>query len=194
MKKTILLQLAAVLLLLSACSTPKTNKPTLNDYKMGEKWVWHWQRTVEGKVRAEGKDIQEVVDDHGVKGFWNGVDTVKISTVLNQKQDSTPFRSWPLYVGKKWKYVSEWKNNEGTTGKTSQDAKVISYEECHVPAGKFMAYKIEYKGIVTNSRGFKGKMTDTWWYAPKLKTYIKHVNKDGYGIYTNELISYSKAR
>lgn len=186
--------LLTAILILSGCTTTTTNKPTLKDYKIGEKWVWKWSRSVDGEVRAQGKDIQEVVDYHGKSGFWNGVDTVLISKVLNKKQSSTPFRDWPLTVGKKWKYESEWENNEGTKGKTSQDAEVVSFEDVTVPAGKFMAYKIEYKGMVTNSRGFKGEMSDTWWYAPALKTYIKHVNKDGYGVYTNELTSYSKAR
>lgn len=194
MTKRIIFQLTAMLLLLSNCSTLTTDKPTLNDYKIGEKWVWKWSRSVDGEVRAEGEDIQEVVDYDGELGFWNGVDTVQISTNLDQKQSSKPFRDWPIYVGKKWKYESEWENNEGTKGKTSQDVEVVVFEELTVVAGKFMAYKIEYKGIVTNSRGFKGEMSDTWWYSPDLKTYIKHVNNDGYGVYTNELISYSKAR
>ena len=193
MTNKVILQLTALVLLLSGCSSSTTNKPSLNDYQIGEKWVWNWKRTVEGEVRAEGKDIQEVVGYHGESGFWNGTDTVRISTTLDKKQSSTPFRSWPLYVGKKWKYESEWENNEGTKGKTSQDAEVVSFEEVNIPAGKFMAYKIEYKGMVTNSRGFKGKMSDTWWYCPELKTYIRHVNKDGYGVYTNELTSYIKS-
>ena len=193
MMRKVLFLLTAILIF-TGCTNSTTNKPTLKDYKVGEKWVWNWKRTVEGEVRAQGKDIQEVVDYHGELGFWNGADTVRISTILDQKQSSTPFRDWPLYVGKKWKYESEWENNEGTKGKTSQDAEVVSFEELHVAAGKFMAYKIEYKGMVTNSRGYKGKMSDTWWYAPELKTYIKHVNNDGYGVYTNELTSYSKAR
>ncbi len=187
--------LFTAILIFNSCSTSSTtNKPTLNDYKIGEKWVWNWKRTVDGEVRAEGEDIQEVVDYNGVLGLWNGVDTVQISTILDQKQTSTPFRDWPLYVGKKWKYESEWENNEGTKGKTSQDVEIVSFEELNVVAGKFLAYKIEYKGIVTNSRGYKGEMSDTWWYSPELKTYIKHVNNDGYGLYTNELTHYSKAR
>lgn len=189
--KKILFLLTAILIF-TGCTTSRTNKPTLKDYKIGEKWGWKWSRSVDGEIRAQGKDFKEVVDYHGELGFWNGADTVLISTILDQKQSSTPFRDWPLYVGKKWKYESEWENNEGTKGKTSQDAEVVSFEEITVPAGKFMVYKIEYKGMVTNSRGYKGKMSDTWYYAPELKTYIKHVNNDGYGIYTNELISYSK--
>lgn len=182
------------LLIFTGCMSSQTAEPTLEDYEIGEKWVWEWKRTVEGEVRAQGEDIQEVVHYNGTLGLWNGMDTVQIPATVDQRQSKTPFRNWPLKVGKKWKYESEWENNEGTTGKTSQDVEVVSFKELSVMAGTFKAYKIEYKGIVTNSRGFKGEMTDIWWYAPELKTYIKHVNKDGYGLYTNELTSYSNGK
>jgi hypothetical protein len=192
MRKGVIAKLVLVLIFTS-CASKKTNEPIVKDYQMGEKWTWKWERKVDGEVRAEGEDVQEVVKYKSTLGLWNGADTLQIPTEINKNQSSTPFRSWPLQVGKKWKYVSEWANNEGTTGKTSQDVEVVSFEELNVEAGKFEAYKIEYKGIVTNSRGFKGEMTDIWWYAPALKTYIKHINDDGYGLYTNELTSYSKA-
>lgn len=182
-----------LILIFTSCASTKTSEPIVKDYQIGEKWTWKWERKVKGEVRAEGEDLQEVVKYNGTLGLWNGVDTIQIPIEANKNQGSAPFRNWPLEVGKKWKYVSEWENNEGTTGKTSQDVEIVSFEELNVEAGKFMAYKIEYKGIVTNSRGFKGEMTDIWWYSPKLKTYIKHINDDGYGLYTNELISYSKA-
>ena len=191
--KTKVLFHMALLLIFGNCATTKTHPPILKDYTLGEKWIWKWERVVEGEVRAQGEDMQEVVNYRGTLGLWNGVDTVQISNTLHQEQGSTPFRNWPLQVGKKWKYESEWENNEGTTGKTSQDVEITAFEELHVVAGTFKAYQIEYKGIVTNSRGFKGEMTDIWWYSPELKTYIKHVNDDGYGLYTNELTSYSKA-
>lgn len=157
--------LLTAILIFTGCTSSLTNKPKLNDYKIGEKWIWKWSRSVDEEVRAEGEDMQEVVEYNGTLGFWNGVDTVSISSTLEQNQSSTPFRDWPIYVGKKWKYESKWENNEGTKGKTSQDVEVVSWEDVIVKAGKFMAYKIEYSGLVTNSRGFKGEMSDTWWYS-----------------------------
>lgn len=192
MRKKILINLALGLIF-TGCISTKTREPIVTDYKMGEKWIWKWERKIDGEVKAEGEDIQEVVEYNGNLGLWNGMDTLQIPTVANKNQGTTPFRNWPLRVGKKWMYESQWENNEGTKGKTSQDVEVVSFEELSVEAGKFMAYKIEYKGIVTNSRGFKGEMTDIWWYSPELKTYIMHINDDGYGLYTNELTSYSKA-
>lgn len=194
MTKKVMLQFVAVLLLCYSCSNEATEHPEKEDYKLGEKWVWKWSRAVDGEVRASGQDIQEVVQYKGDLGIWNGMDTIPIATFLDVKPGETPFRDWPLFVGKKWKYESEWENNEGTKGKTSQNVEVVAFEEVQVDAGSFMAYKIAYSGLVTNSRGFKGEMIDTWYYAPELKTYVKHINKDGYGIYTNELISYKKGQ
>ena len=186
------------MLSLGACTNTSkpsaSEEPSINDFKIGEKWTWKWQRSVEGAIRAEGKDFQEVVDFNGVLGFYNGNDTLKIASTLGQKPSDTPFLDWPLKVGKKWKFEQEWENNEGTKGKTSQDAEVISFSNVTVAAGKFMAYKIVYTGRITNSRGYNAKVEDVWWYAPAIKKYIKHTQNDGAGLYINELINYSSGQ
>lgn len=53
-----------------------------------------------------------------------------------------------------------------------------------------MAYQIVFKGRITNSRGFDGQLVDIWWYAPAVKKYIRHIQNDGEGLYTNELMKY----
>ncbi len=141
----------------TTASDTATEEPTITDFKIGEKWTWKWKRSVDGKIRAEGEDFQEVVDFNGDLGFNNGNDTLKIATTLGQKPSDTPFYDWPLKVGKKWKFEVEWENNEGTKGKTSQDVAVVSFNEVSVAAGKFMAYKIVYTGRITNSRGYNGR-------------------------------------
>lgn len=183
-----------VIIVLFSCANETatiTKQPTLSDYTVGEQWTWDWRRSVNGEVRAQGEDFQEVVAFKNTLGFNYGKDTVKIAEILNTEPSKKPRYDWPLKVGKKWKYEVSWSNNEGTTGKTSQDAQIVSYDEVTVAAGKFMAYKIEYKGRISNSRGFDGKLVDIWWYAPAIKTYIKHTQDDGEGIYVNELIEYS---
>jgi hypothetical protein len=201
MKKHALLLLVAIGLL-NACNTAPTTKTeatltersSLNEYKIGEKWTWLEKSVAGEKIRWEGEERLEVVDFNGSLGFWNGIDTILVASTLTQEHSSTPFRDWPIEVGKKWKYESEWKNAEGTAMITSQDVEVVSYGEVAVLAGRFMAYKIEHKGTFTNSRAGSGKMNDTYWYAPALKKDIKHVQDDGYGSYVLELYDYKSGK
>jgi hypothetical protein len=169
-----------------------TEEPSLNDYRIGEKWVWLEKSVAEGRTRWEGKELLEIVSFRGTLGFWNGVDTVDVSSTLNQDQGDTPYRSWPLKVGKKWTYESDWKNNEGTPMKTSLNAEVVSYGEEAVLAGRFAAFKIEYKGTITNSIGGASNIHEIYWYAPELKVNIRKVQDDGYGSYVLELYDYKK--
>ena len=151
----------ALLTLLFSCTngiSTGTKKPTLADYEIGEQLTWDWRRSINGEVRAQGEDFQEVVAYKNTLGFTYGTDTVTIASII----DRAP----------------------------SKDAAIVSYDEVTVAAGTFMAYKIEYKGRISNSRGFDGKLVDTWWYAPELKNYIKHTQDDGEGLYVNELINY----
>jgi len=189
-----------VFTILVACSkqtkTMLAKNPILKDYKVGEKWTWKWQSAMNGEVRGEGKDVHEVVDYKGALGLWTGFDTLQLSEHLSHPKSSTPFRDFPLEVGKKWTYASEWTNESGEKGKTSQEAEVISFEKLKVAAGKFMAYKIRYEGFVENySAGGKGQVVDTYWYCPALKTSIKHVQEGGGDfVYTSELIEYVEAQ
>ncbi len=196
MKKHALLLL--VIGLLNACSTAPatkteeslTEKPSLNEYRIGEKWTWLEKSVAGEKIRWEGEERLEVVDFNGSLGLWNGTDTILVSNYFDQESSSTPFRKWPLKVGKKWKYESRWTNAEGTAMITSQDVEVVSYGEVVVLAGRFMAYKIEHTGTFTNSKSGSGKMNDTYWYAPALKMNIRHTQDDGYGSYVLELYDY----
>lgn len=147
---------------------------------------------MEREIQAEGEDRLEVVQYNGALALWNDADTTQISATEQKKQNDTPFRDWPLIVDKKWKYEHTWVNNERTKGTISQDVEVVSFKEAVVEAGRFMAYKIEYRGRIVNSRGFNGEMNDDWWYCPDLKKDIKHGNEDEHGRYVNELIDYYK--
>ena len=54
---------------------------------------------------------------------------------------ATPWRVWPLTVGKQWSVDVDYVRADRTTGNLKQDAGVVAYEEVNVPAGKFMAFK-----------------------------------------------------
>jgi hypothetical protein len=195
MKKQVLILLAAVIF--GACNdTTKnsiTDQPTIEDYKVGEKWIWKYKGvTTEGEVRSDGKDTREIVSNNGVLGMTIGKDTIPLTDIVKPEQSETPKYDWPLQVGKKWKYENNWTSQDGTTGTQSQNAEVLSYQEETVEAGTFMAYTIEYIGKTTNSRGYNADEKEVWLYAPAVKNFIKLTQNQGDFLYVEELIEYSK--
>ncbi len=197
MKNQILILL--VLVLLSACNdstkSSTTYQPTLTDYQVGEKWVWKYKGvTTEGEVRSDGTDTREIVSFDGALGMTIGKDTIPVTEIVKPEISETPKYDWPLEVGKKWKYENSWTSQDGTTGKQSQNAEVLSFQEETVEAGTFMAYTIKYTGKTTNSRGYSANETEVWLYAPAVKNFIKLTQNQGDFNYVEELIEYSKPK
>lgn len=194
--KNLILILLAVTVLYACNNTTKsdsTRQPTLADYTVGEKWVWKYKGvTTEGEVRSDGKDTREIVSVDGVLGITIGNDTIPVVDIVKPDTSPTPKYDWPLEVGKKWKYESNWTSQDGTTGNQSQDAEILSYREETVEAGTFMAYTIKYKGKISNSRGYNADEEEIWLYAPAVKTFIKLTQTQGDFHYVEELIEYTK--
>ena len=195
MKSQIITLFAIVML--GACNTPMktgiTQQPTLADYQVGEKWVWKYKGvTTEGEVRSDGEDTREIVSMDGVLGMTIGKDTIPITDIVKKDESKTPKYAWPLQMGKKWKYENNWTSQDGTTGKQSQNAEILSYQEETVEAGTFMAYTIKYTGKTTNSRGYNANEEEVWLYAPEVKNFIKLTQNQGDFLYVEELIEYSK--
>lgn len=161
---------------------------------MGETWEW---RQVDGRTKLEeGKLTRTVVNVDGVLQFSNGTANSQMAVALvdgGYKESSKPWRAWPLELGKKWVFDADWVRPDGVSGNTRQDVEVVAYEEVVVPAGKFMAYRIEHRGFFRNSSGGRGKQSDTYWYAPDAKADVKHVRNDNYNVYTRELVSHKAA-
>lgn len=200
MRKNMKFQFTILLLIIifGACDSPKksnlTQQPTLEDYQIGEKWVWKYKGvTTEGEVRSDGKDTRTIVRmDEGL-GMTIGNDTIPLTEIVKLDESYTPKYDWPLEVGKKWKYENNWTSQDGTTGIQNQDAEVLSYQEVTVEAGTFMAYTIKYTGKTTNSRGYNADEEEIWLYAPEVKTFIKLTQSQGDFNYVEELIKYSKS-
>jgi hypothetical protein len=170
-----------------------TTQPTLSDYTVGEKWVWKYKGvTTEGVVRSEGEDAREIFSVDGVLSMVIGTDTIQVTDIVKPEKSETPMYDWPLEMGKKWKYEKNWTSQDGTKGTQSQDVEILSYKEETVEAGTFMAYTIQYKGKITNSRGYSAEAKDVWLYAPALKNFIKLTQTQGDFLYEEELIEYSK--
>lgn len=189
--KIVYLALISLLISCSENTDSLAEQPTLNDYMVGETWTWKYKGvTTEGEVRSEGEDTREIISVDGVLGMTVGNDTIPLSDIVKPEESDTPRYKWPLTVGETWKYEKNWTSQDGTTGTQSQDAKVVSYKQETVDAGTFMAYTIEYKGTVSNSRGYNAQTDEVWLYAPEIKNFIKMTQtQDGF-LYNEELIRY----
>jgi hypothetical protein len=163
--------------------------PTPASFNLGDTWEW---RQVDNRTKVEeGKQSRTVVKVDGIMRFSNGSSTSQISSSFLGEPAAKPWRVWPLEVGKKWVSEETWTRSDGVKGSTKQDAEVVGYEEVITPAGKYMAFKIEYKGFYESSRG-RGKQNDTYWYAPDVFADVKKIRDDGYNMYTRELTAYKR--
>ncbi len=165
--------------------------PAPTTFNVGDTWEW---RQVDNRTKLEeGKRTRTVVKDDGVLKFSGETGNFfQLSAAFLGRPLEKPWRVWPLEVGKKWVYEEDWTRADGVTGNTKQDAAVVAYEEVTVPAGKFIAFKIEHRGWYRNSRGSNGKQNDTFWYAPDANADVKHIRDDGWNMYTRELITYKR--
>lgn len=183
--------LAAMILLTTTplVQAQTAEMPTPESFAVGDRWEW---RQVDSRTKQEeGRRTRVVVLVEGVLKFSDGGRTSQLSQAFIGAPSPQPWRVWPLQVGKKWKYEEQWTRKDGGSGSTRQNVEVVAYEEVSVPAGKFMAYKIEYRGwYQRNQRGHGGRQDDTYWYAPEVKADVKHVREDKENMYTRELTSY----
>ena len=170
----------------------KAEMPGPESFRVGDQWEW---RQVDNRTKVEEAKISRaVVKVNDVLQFSNGTTNVNVSAALIDGaygHSSKPWRVWPLEVTKKWSFESDWQRPDGVSGTTKQDVEVLAYEEVAVPAGKFMAYRIEHKGSYRYP-GKYGKQNDTFWYAPDAQADVKHIRDDGYNLYTRELVSYRR--
>ncbi|HEX2649575.1 MAG TPA: hypothetical protein VHN19_06515 [Burkholderiales bacterium] len=115
-----------------------------------------------------------------------------------RQSESNPRQlSFPLKVGKRWKYESEWLFKfKGSRGTIAMDVAVVAYEPVAVPAGRFEAFRLEATGELGGSSPsntfYAGQTKTTYWYSPAAKTIVKSVHHNPYqGTTTVELVSYS---
>ena len=181
-----------------AAYAQKSEAPQISAMKVGDAWEW---ATLDPFSKLEqSKSTLSIMNIDGVlkRGTVGG--NIKFARPLDkiisgeQKTSWGPWHVWPLEVGKKWRREHEWIRTDGVAGNSKQDAEVVAYEEITVSAGKFMAYKIEYRGHYTNYRGESGRQDDTYWYVPEVQSDVKAIQYlQGRPFRLQELVSYKRA-
>jgi hypothetical protein len=122
--------------------------------------------------------------------------TPELNVVDSPRHSETDPRSlsFPLFVGKQWKYASNWLfKPKSSRGSLAAAVAVVGYEPVDVPAGRFEAFRIEQEaelgGSSPSNTFFAGKTTTTYWYAPAARAIVKSIHHNPYqGTTTSELV------
>jgi hypothetical protein len=67
-----------------------------------------------------------------------------------------------LSVGKRWRTAYQNTSPDGRKQDVFYDFKVVAFEEVTVPAGTFMAYRLERTGEARSREGFSVRSGTTW--------------------------------
>ena len=104
--------------------------------------------------------------------------------------------SFPLVVGKRWRYATDWVfKPKGSKGKYAVDVVVVAYERVTVVAGEFDAFKLTSREATSGTSPigsvYAGETTRTYWYAPAARAVVKSVTHNPYlGPSTVELVEF----
>jgi hypothetical protein len=148
----------------------------------------------------------DVYKNAGVLSFGAGNETILYDRDLNfvavasdgriMREASPSLRSFdfPFYVGKEWRSVFTFQDNQKGLSWTPVEVfwRVKEYDEISVPAGKFRAFLLESEP--STNWGIKKEQV---WYAPQAKQLVRRVRErtaahyEGKGKDTWELVQYT---
>jgi hypothetical protein len=171
---------------------------------VGDRWEFVAYGTVPSRIPNRTWLVTSIGSGR-VFGTENG-EPLALTDELNvvdspRHSESNPKQlSFPLEVGKRWRYVSEWlfkaKSSRGTV---AFDVSVVGYEPVHVPGGTFDAFKLvaigELGGTSPVNSIYAGRMTVTYWYSPEARAIVRSVRHNPYlGTETVELVTFELRR
>ena len=145
------------------------------------------------------------MDNDRLLGTDNG-EPLTLSRELNiidaprQSESNQRLLQFPLEVGKRWQYTSDWLfKPKGSRGTLAVDVTVAGYESIDVPAGRFDAFKLlavgELGGSAPSGTFFAGQTNTTIWYSPAARAIVKSIDHNPYqGTATVELIEFQLQR
>jgi len=192
---------AALAVLSIPAIAQKAEQPVV---KVGDEWqfvVWY---TVPSTTPNRMRVITAVTPTR-IEGTENGEPlslTLELNTVESPSERLSNMRllSFPLEVGKKWRYETEWLfKPKGSKGTYTGDVTVVGYEKIRVPAGEFDAFKLvdrrAIRGISAINSTIDAEATLTYWYAPAANAIVKSESRNPYlGPSTVELVGFRLQR
>jgi hypothetical protein len=171
---------------------------------VGDRWHFVVYYTVASRVPNRTWVITSVEGDR-LLGTENGEPLI-LSRDLNiidaprQSESNQRLLQFPLEVGKRWQYTSEWMfKPKASRGTLAVDVTVAGYEPVDVPAGRFEAFKLlavgELGGTAPSGTFFAGQTRTTIWYAPQARAIVRSIHFNPYqGTTTVELVEFQLQR
>ena len=168
------------------------------DVKVGDQWQFAVYYTVPS-TKPNRAWVITAVTPIAIEGTENG-EPLTLSRELNVLQSPEQAYSnpralaFPLEVGKRWRYTTEWLfKPKGSKGSSTIEVIVVGYEKVQVPAGEFEAFKLTSKaslsGVSPINSQYAGEVTTTYWYAPAARAIVRSVSHNPYlGPTTVELV------
>ena len=189
----------AALLVLALLAGPaiaqKAEQPAV---KVGDRWQFAAYYSAPSTKPNRTWVITSVTPE-ALAGTENG-EPLRLTPDLNvlesprHKESNPRSLSFPLEVGKRWRYASDWVfKAKGSSGTVVVDVAVMGHEKVKVPAGDFEAFKLVAKGKLggtspINSQ-YDAETTTTYWYAPAARAIVKSIHHNPYlGTSTVELV------
>jgi len=172
--------------LASSARAQEANRP---EVKVGDRWRFAVYYTAPSTTPNRTWVITSVAPGR-IEGTENG-DPLALTHELNvlespQQAYSNPLAlSFPLTVGKRWQYATDWLfKPKGSKGSSVIDVTVMGYEKITLPAGQFDAFKLSstasLRGVSPINSQYAGEVTTMYWYAPAARAIVKSTSHNPY--------------
>ena len=178
-----------LLLLISLSQAAYAQAPALApELKVGDTWEY---RSIDGYGKTEifSNTVTSVSPEGHAIEWESKIDGKKVQRTYTKdwnpvKRDEGlvytpyyPYLKFPLSVGKTWSEESSLdRAGDNTRWTYSTQGKVVSFGKVKVAAGEFDAYEVTTNATYNAQRPsgrWGGRRTETWWYAPAVKSIVK---------------------
>lgn len=169
------------------------------DVRVGDTWIYNKLDGWRGELEDISVNTVTQSDRNGIVMQSSSLDGKSVAKILRTTafnlvrveapkftQQAEPFYpnySFPLFAGKTWKGTVVLTNtNQPFTVVTAEfEGQATGWEMVTVPAGNFLALKLEMKGTYNASgigANWDGGIEDTLWYSPEVRNAVRYEYKD----------------